>query len=76
MPQKIHFGEVSVFFGPDSVLRRFHSTMLRSPAINMINHNNDIFVQMKKGESMVKLVSLMVKYESKQPVIRGEGARE
>ena len=50
--------------------------MLRSPAINMINHNNDIFVQMKKGESMVKLVSLMVKYESKQPVIRGEGARE
>jgi len=26
--------------------------VLRSPAIYMINHNNDIFVQMKKGESV------------------------
>ena len=50
--------------------------VLRSPAIYIINHNNDIFVQMKKGESVGKLVSLMVKYESKQPVIRGEGAKE
>jgi len=42
----------------------------------MINHNNDIFVQMKKGESVGKLVSLVVKYESKQPAIRGGGAKE
>ena len=41
--------------------------VLRSPAIYMINHNNDIFVQMKRGDSLGKLVSLMVKYESKQP---------
>jgi len=39
--------------------------VLLSPAIYMINHNNDIFVQMKKGESVGKLVTLMVKYESK-----------
>jgi len=46
-----------------------------SPAIYMIKHNN-IFVQMKKSESVGKLVSLMVKYESKQPAIRGGGAKK
>ena len=50
--------------------------MLCSPAIYMINHNNDIFVQMKRGESMGKLFSLMVKYESKQLVTRRVGAKE
>ena len=50
--------------------------VLRSPAIYMINHNNDIFVQMKRGESVGKLVSLTVKYESKQPAIKGEEAKE
>ena len=50
--------------------------VLHSPAIYMINHNNDIFVQMKRGEIVGKLVSLMVKYESKQPVTRGVGAKE
>ena len=35
--------------------------MLHSPAMYMINNNNDIFVQMKKGESLGKLVSLMVR---------------
>ena len=35
--------------------------VLRSPAIYMINHNNDIFVQLKRGESLGKLVSLMVR---------------
>ena len=50
--------------------------MLRSPAIYIINHNNDIFDQVKKGESVGKLVSLVVKHESKQPVIRREGAKE
>ena len=50
--------------------------VLRLPAIYMINHNNDIFVQMKRGEIVGKLVSLMVKYESKQPVTRGVGAKE
>ena len=50
--------------------------MLRLPAIYMINHNKDIFVQMKKGESVGKLVSLMAKYESKQPPIKGEEAKE
>ena len=49
---------------------------LRLPAIYMINHNKDIFVQMKKGESAGKLVSLMAKYESKQPPIKGEEAKE
>ena len=50
--------------------------VLRSPAIYIINHYNDIFVQVKKGERVGKLVSLMVMHESKQPVIRGEGAKE
>ena len=50
--------------------------VLRLPAICMINHNKDIFVQMKKGESVGKLVSLMAKYESKQPAIKGEEAKE
>ena len=50
--------------------------VLRSPAIYMINHNNDIFVQMKKGESVGKLVNLTVKQESKQPAIKGGGAKE
>ena len=42
----------------------------------MINHNNDIFVQVKKGERVGKLISLMVKYESRRPVTRGGGAKE
>ena len=50
--------------------------VLRSPAIYMINHNNDIFVQVKKGESVGKLVSLSVKYESRQPATRASGAQE
>ena len=37
--------------------------VLRSPAIYMSNHNNDIFVQVIKGESVGKLISLMVKNE-------------
>ena len=32
--------------------------VLRSPAIYMINHTNDIFVQVKKGECVGKLISL------------------
>ena len=49
--------------------------VLRSPAIYIINHNNDIFVQVKKGESVGKLVSLPVKHESKQPItVEGEAA--
>ena len=50
--------------------------MLRSPAIYMINHNNDIFVQVKKGESMGKLISLMVKNENKQINTREGGVQE
>ena len=50
--------------------------VLRSPAIYMINHNNDIFVQMKKGESLGKLVNLMVRNETGQSCTRGEGVRE
>ena len=50
--------------------------MLRSPAIYMINHNNDIFVQVKKGESMGKLISLMVKNENKQINTRVGGVQE
>ena len=46
------------------------------PAIYMINHNNDIFVQMKKGESVGKLVSLMVRNENGQINTREEGVRE
>ena len=48
---------------------------LRSPAIYNFN-DNDIFVQMKKGESLGKLVNLTVKQESKQPAIKGGGAKE
>ena len=50
--------------------------VLRSPAIYIINHNNDIFVQVKKGESVGKLISLPVKYESKQPITEEGGAAE
>ena len=50
--------------------------VLRSPAIYMINHNNDIFVQVKKGESMGKLISLVVKNENRHPVTKEEGAEE
>ena len=50
--------------------------VLRSPAIYLINHNNDIIVQVKKGESVGKLVSLMVRCESKQPVTVEAGAEE
>jgi len=42
----------------------------------MINHNNDIFVQMKRGESLGKLVSLMVKNENRRVNTREEGAWE
>ena len=50
--------------------------MLRSPAIFLINHNNDIFVQVKKGERVGKLINLSVKYESKQPITEEGGAAE
>ena len=50
--------------------------MIRSPTIYMINHNNDICVQMKRGESLGKLLSLMVKSESRQLPTRGGGAKE
>ena len=50
--------------------------VLRSPAIDMINHNNYIFVQVKKGESVGKLISLMVKCESRQTSTREGGVRE
>ena len=50
--------------------------VLRSPATYMINHNNNIFVQVKKGESVGKLISLSVKYKGKQPVIEEGGAAE
>ena len=42
----------------------------------MINHINDIFVQMKRGESLGKLVSLMVKNENRRVNTREEGAWE
>jgi len=43
----------------------------------MISHNNDIFVQVKKGESVGKLmISLSVKYESRRPATRAGGAEE
>jgi len=48
----------------------------RSSAIYMINHINDIFVQMKRGESLGKLVSLMVKNENRRVNTREEGAWE
>ena len=50
--------------------------VLRSPAIYIINHNNDIFVQVKNRESVGKLVSLPVKHESKQPITEEGGAAE
>jgi hypothetical protein len=50
--------------------------VLRSPAIYLINHNNDIFVQVKKGESVGKLISLSVKYENRQASTREGGVRE
>ena len=42
----------------------------------MINHNNDTFVQVKKGESMGKLISLMVKNENGQINTREGGVQE
>ena len=54
----------------------FRAGVLRSPAIYMINHNNDIFVQVKKGESVGKLISLMVKCESRRTSTGEGGARE
>ena len=50
--------------------------VLRSPAIYMINCNNDIFVQMKRGESLGKLVSLMVRNENGQISTREGGVWE
>ena len=50
--------------------------VLRSPAIYMINHNNDTFVQVKKGESVGKLISLMVKNENGQINTREGGVQE
>ena len=50
--------------------------VLRSPAIYMINHNNDIFVQMKRGKSLGKLVSLMVRNETGWSCTREGGVRE
>ena len=50
--------------------------VLRSPAIYMMNHNNDIFVQVKKGESVGKLISLMVKNENGQINTREGGVQE
>ena len=50
--------------------------VLRSPAIYMINHNNDIFVQMKRGESLGKLVNLMVRNENGRISTREGEARE
>ena len=46
--------------------------MLRSPAIYMINHNNDIFVQVKRGESLGKLIDLRMVSVCRQPVTEGE----
>ena len=50
--------------------------VLRSPAIYMINHNNDIFVQVKKGESVGKLVSLSVTCQDRQPATKASGVQE
>ena len=50
--------------------------VLRSPAIYLINHNNDIFVQVKKGETVGKLISLMMKCESRRTSTGDGGARE
>ena len=50
--------------------------MLRSPAIYMINHNNDIFVQVKRGESLGKLIDLRMESAGRQPVIEEGGAAE
>ena len=48
----------------------------RSPVIYLINHNNDIFVQMKRGESLGKLVRLMVRNENGRVPTREGGAKE
>ena len=50
--------------------------MIHSPAIYMINHINDIFVQFSRGESLGKLVSLMVKNENGQINTREGGVQE
>ena len=50
--------------------------MLCSPAIYMINHNNDIFVQVKRGESLGKLIDLRMESAGRQPVIEEGGAVE
>ena len=44
-------------------------------AIYMINHN-DIFVQVMKGESVGKLISLVMKNACSEPVTKEEGAKE
>ena len=50
--------------------------VLHSPAIYMIKQNNDIFVQMKRGESLGKLVSLMVRNKNRRISTREGGVRE
>ena len=47
-----------------------------SPAIYIIYHNNDIFVQMKRGESLGKLVSLMARNKNGRVSTREGGAWE
>ena len=42
----------------------------------MINHNNDIFVQVKRGESLGKLIDLRMESAGRQPVIEEGGAVE
>ena len=48
----------------------------RSHAIFMINHNNNIFVQLKRGESLGKLISLLGRAEPRLDRTRGGGVRE
>ena len=50
--------------------------MLCSPAIYIINHNNNIFVQVKKGESLGKLINLVTVSACSQSVTKEEGAKE
>ena len=44
-----------------------------SHAIFMINHNNNIFVQLKRGESLGKLISLLGRAEPRLDRTRGGG---
>jgi hypothetical protein len=48
----------------------------RYPAIYMINHNNDIFVQLKREESLGKLISLVARGEPRLDSTKAGGARE